>query len=261
MVIVLVVSIVLFVAIYNGTIDTQSFIRDNDIYIKSLKEKDYDFYVNVRYGDDADPNKLFYLRLRNSVIGFMFIILVFLSNLNFINFVVCIVLAYLLYKMQYVKLRNFYKKRLYQIDQLLPYYLKNLEILAQHYTIPIALQRSIDDAPEIFRSGLRKLVGRIDAGDSTIDPYMDFARTYPVRDSMRMMRLLYRLGIGEQERKYEQLLMFARTVSSLQNKTREQKYKARLDSMEKRTIIMLVVTGGGTMIILLLSMLMMFTSM
>ena len=39
---------------------------------------------------------------------------------------------------------------------------------------------------------------------------------------------------------------------------REVKYKNRLDTMEKKTMIMLVVTGGGTMVILLLSMLMLF---
>ena len=85
---------------------------------------------------------------------------------------------------------------------------------------------------------------------------MQFARTYSVRDSMRMMRLLYRLGLGSQENKHEQLLMFARTVSSLQNKAREQKYKARLETMENKTMKMLFVTGGGILLLLLMSMMM-----
>ena len=102
------------------------------------------------------------------------------------------------------------------------------------------------------------MIAKIDAGDASIQPYMDFAIQYPVRDSMRMMRLLYRLGLGAQENKYKQLLVFSKSVSSLQNKAREVKYKNRLDSMEKRTMAMLVVTGGGTMAILLLSMLMLF---
>ena len=52
---------------------------------------------------------------------------------------------------------------------------------------------------------------------------MEFARKYPVRDSMRMMRLLYRLSLGRQERKQEQLLAFSRTISNLQQKARETK--------------------------------------
>ena len=87
---------------------------------------------------------------------------------------------------------------------------------------------------------------------------MDFAKEYPVRDSMRMMRLLYRLGISSQERKQERLMMFSRTVSSLQNKARETKYKERLNHMESQTMVMLVVTGVGVMLVILISMMMMF---
>lgn len=137
---------------------------------------------------------------------------------------------------------------------MLPYYLKSLEILVQHYTVPVALSRSIETAPEVFRPGLRRLVARIEEGDSSIQPYIDFANEYPVRDSMRMMRLLYRLGLGSQQNKHEQVMMFSRTVSSLQNKAREQKYKERLEHMENQTLIMLVFTGGGAMALMFLSM-------
>jgi hypothetical protein len=51
--------------------------------------------------------------------------------------------------------------------------------------------------------------------------------------------------------------MFSKTVSSLQNKSREQKYKDRLERMEKKTMVMLMGTGGGVMLLLMLSMTMM----
>ena len=86
---------------------------------------------------------------------------------------------------------------------------------------------------------------------------MDFAKEYPVRDSMRMMRLLYRLGLGSQENKQEQLVMFAKNFSTLQNKAREQKYKERLEKMENMTMQMLMGTGGGILLLLLFSMLQM----
>jgi len=89
---------------------------------------------------------------------------------------------------------------------------------------------------------------------------MAFAIKYPVRDSMRMMRLLYRLGLGNQERKQDQLIVFSRTISNLQAKSRETKYKERLERMEKKTMVMLSTTGVGVMIILLLAILQMFTS-
>jgi len=140
---------------------------------------------------------------------------------------------------------------------MLPYYLKSLEILVQHYTVPVALSKSIEQAPEVFKSGLRSLVSKIESGDMTVEPYMDFAKEYPVRDSMRMMRLLYRLSLGSQENKQEQLMMFSRTVSNLQNKSREQKYAERLEAMERKTMVMLFATGGGIMMLMLLTMMQM----
>jgi len=88
---------------------------------------------------------------------------------------------------------------------------------------------------------------------------MDFAKKYPVRDSMRMMRLLYRLGLGRQERKQEQLLAFSKTISNLQQKARDTKYKERLEAMEKKTMSMLIATGLGVMALLLMALLMMFS--
>ncbi len=255
MVIVIVAAIILFVAIYNGTIDTSAFIKDNDIYLKLLKEKDYDFLLTVKFGEDVDANKLFYVRLRNALIAFAATVFVLMSRMSFINFIIALAVGFLVFKLPYMSVQSYYKRRLAQIDELLPYYLKGLEVLAQHYIIPVALQKSIADAPEIFKPGLKKLVGRIEAGDSSIDPYVEFALDYPVRDSMRMMRLLYRLGLGDQEKKQNQLIVFSRTISTLQAKSRETKYKERLDKMEKKTMVMLSTTGIGVMLILLLSLL------
>ena len=96
-------------------------------------------------------------------------------------------------------------------------------------------------------------IDSINAGDDSIEPYMAFARKYPVRDSMRMMRLLYRLSLGRQERKQEQILTFSRSISSLQQKARETRYKNRLEKMEGKTMSMLITTGVGLMVLLILA--------
>jgi len=255
--ILIIAVIIFFVLQYNAIIDGNKFIKDNEKYFKALKEDDYEFLVRAKYGEDVEPEILFRRRLRDALLIFIFLIFLFLTNISFINVVLALVIAYLVFKSQYNSLKKYYKARLTQIDMLLPYYLKSLEILIQHYTVPVALSKSIADAPDIFKPGLRELIAKIDAGNNTVDPYMEFAKQYPVRDSMRMMRLLYRLGLGSQENKQDQLMMFSRTISSLQNKAREQKYKARLDVMESKTMLMLGVTGGGVMVILLISMMMM----
>ena len=257
---VIILLIVLFVLAYNGAINTKELYRDNEQIIKLLKEKDYDFYAMAKYGSDVDVDTLFMKRIKTTGVVFVIVLALVIFNFSWINLIIGAVVIYFVYKNGYNTVKNYYKKHLIQIDQMLPYYLKSIEVLAQHYTIPVAISKSINTAPEVFKSGLRRMIERIDQGDSSIDPYMDFAKEFPVRDSMRMMRLLYRLSIGSQENKQEQLLVFSKSVSSLQNKAREKMYSNRLRKMENKTLVMLVVTGGGTMLVIVLAMMMMMFS-
>ena len=250
-------AILLFGLNYTGKISANRFVSDNEVYFRKLKESDWDFYVKAKYGDTANPDFLFNKRVKNGLLAIVVMLCFFISNLTYITVLFSVLAGYLVFKMDYSNIKKYYKRHLNEIDAMLPHYLKGLEILIQHYTVPVALGKSIEDAPPIFKEGLQEMIKQINDGDDSINPYMNFAKTYPVRDSMRMMRLLYRLGIGSQEKKQERLLMFSRTVSNLQNKARETKYKERLNHMEGQTMYMLVATGGGVMVLILVSMMFM----
>ena len=247
-------ALFLIVLNYTKVIDVKKCINDNVIYFRRFKESDYDFLVRAKYGEGVDPDYLFGKRIGNGFIVAIVVMCLMINNFSYVNFIVAIVVGILVFKMDYQNLKSYYKNNLHTIDSMLPHYLKGLEILIQHYTVPVAIAKSVDSAPEIFKKGLIQLVAEINAGNSSIEPYMEFARTYPVRDSMRMMRLLYRLSLGRQERKQEQLIVFSRTISNLQAKSRETKYKERLNHMEQQTMIMLVVTGVSVMGVVLISM-------
>ena len=185
----LIAIIVLYVFIVNNWIDKKSLFGKNSKIINLLKEKDYDFLLIAKYGDRVyDPDEVFMKRIKSGVIVSIAMIFLFLTEMSYLGVIFALVVGYLVYKSQYNSLKRWYKAHLNYIDSLLPYYLKSLEVLVHHYTVPVALAKSIDDAPEVFKPGLKKLIGKIEAGDSSIDPYMDFAKEYPVRDSMRMMR-------------------------------------------------------------------------
>ena len=259
---ILLIGLIVFgILFYTNKINSSKFVDDNKDIFNAFKESDYEFLLLAKYGDRVyDPQAVYMTRWRNAGIVLVLLLLVFLTKINFLYIVICLVISFMVFKYDYIKLRGYYKQHLNEVDSLLPYYLKGLEVLVQHYTVPVALARSIDDAPEVFKPGLKEMVAKIEAGDASIQPYVDFANQYPVRDSMRMMRLLYRLGLGEQEKKHQQLLAFSKSVSALQEKSRQQKYKARLDKMESMTMMMLVCTGGGGMLILLVSMFMMLAN-
>ena len=253
----LVTAILVFIFVYNKVFSGPKFIKELSPAFRRIIEDDYEFLLRLRYEDEEiDIEEKFESRIKYAVITFI-VFLVFsivFGKLAYIVIVLAIAASFFVFKYPYIKLKTMYKRYLHIIDMLLPYYLKGLEILVQHYTVPVALSRSIETAPNVFKKGLLKLVAKIDAGDSSIQPYIDFANEYPVRDSMRMMRLLYRLSLGSQENKQEQVMSFSRMVSTLQNKSRELKYQDRLDRMERKTLIMLFATGGGVMALLFMSM-------
>lgn len=240
-----------------GQINFNKLISDNEAIFKKLKESDWDFYVRAKYGVGVNPDILFNKRIKNGIIAMIVLAFALIGNMSALTVVIIIAGGYGMFKLSYIDIKGFYKKHINEIDAMLPHYLKSIEILIQHYTVPVALGKSLNDAPEIFKDGLRDLINAINSGDDSIAPYMEFAKMYPVRDSMRMMRLLYRLSIGRQDRKQEQLLAFSRSISNLQQKARETRYKNRLDKMEGMTMKMLVCTGIGVMILLILSVLQM----
>lgn len=258
---ILILGVILFLVLtVNGYIKPNKFVQDNQELFMKLKEDDYDFLVKAKYGEGLDPDVLFQKRVRNGLIVIVLLVFIMLSNLTAVKVVVAVVGGFAMFKLDYLNLQKYYKAHLLQIDSMLPYYLKGLEILIQHYTVPVAIGKSIPDAPEIFRDGLVDMINKINAGDSTVTPYMDFAQTYPVRDSMRMMRLLYRLSLGRQERKQEQLITFSKTISNLQQKARENRYKERLDKMEGKTMSMLISTGICVMVFLVIAVMQMMGS-
>ena len=62
--IIIVGAIILFILIYNNTIDKDKFIADNQKYLEKLKEDDYQFLVYAKYGEDVDVDQLFSKRVK-----------------------------------------------------------------------------------------------------------------------------------------------------------------------------------------------------
>lgn len=251
--------IIFFVSEYSGIVSTRRFVNDYQDLLTRFMESDYEFLLKARYGNEVDVNEMYNKRLQHAFIALAFSMFFLIADISYLTVILAIGIAVFVFKYQYLDLKTYRARHMQEIDSMLPYYLKSLEILIQHYTVPVAIGKSIETAPPIFKDGLQKLIDSINAGDSSVEPYMQFARDYPVRDSMRMMRLLYRLGLGKQERKQEQLMAFSRTISNLQQKARETKYKTRLEKIEGKTMQMLVATGVGVMILLVVAILMTFS--
>ena len=113
---IVIVAVIIFVILFiNGSVDTNQFFKDNEAYVKLLKENDYDFLVMAKYGDDVDVNRLFNKRIKNAVIIFGLLMIFFITNLSFLNILICLLAAGYVFKSQYINLRSYYKKHLHDI--------------------------------------------------------------------------------------------------------------------------------------------------
>ena len=162
---ILIVGVIfLYVMNYTGRISANRFIADNEVYFRKLKEDDWDFFVRAKYGDGVNGDILFNKRIRNGLITIVVLIFCFISKLNYVTILFCFIGGFLVFKLDYFNIKKYYKAHLHEINSMLPHYLKSLEILIQHYTIPVAIGKSINDAPVIFREGLQDLINEINAG-------------------------------------------------------------------------------------------------
>ena len=157
--IVLVGIILLFLFNYIGAFNFNTFITDNKALFSKLKEDDYDFLLISKYGDQVDLNVKYQSRVKSAIIAFIIGLIVAITSLSDINFAIKLVgvflVTYFIFKNDYNSVKAYYKKHLHDINLKLPYYLKSLEILIQHYTVPVAITRSLEQAPEMFKPGLR----------------------------------------------------------------------------------------------------------
>ena len=71
--IILIGAIIIYILIYNNTIDKDKFFADNEKYFEVIREEDYTFLVYARYGEDADADQLYSKRIIFALIMFFIV--------------------------------------------------------------------------------------------------------------------------------------------------------------------------------------------
>lgn len=160
-----------------------------------LQEKDFSFLVNSL--GKKSVAKSIRERLIYAIAAFILSISYFSTELTYQNILISILCACGVYKLTYVALKSKYKKELKVAQKLFPYYLNSLCILVQNNPIPLAVSKSIQDAPELFKNDLTILALDIHEGKKKgVKPYQDFADKYKqIPDLSRISRTLYNISI------------------------------------------------------------------
>ena len=77
--------ILVIITIVNNKIDRKKFIQEVTPYFGFLKEKDYEYLLKLKYGDEIDSVKMYNKRLKNAGIAFLVaFVVIFLANFGYI---------------------------------------------------------------------------------------------------------------------------------------------------------------------------------
>ncbi|MEG0238556.1 hypothetical protein [Anaerorhabdus sp.] len=211
--------------IYMWIFDDYHINENMKIYSSFFIEKDYEFLLgHLGYIDNKHE---FHKRVKQSIVVFFLIVLIFFEQLDYRYLLLSFISAILFYKLQYVLLKKKYERKLMEADQQFPFYLNHLCILIQNNTVPVALNKSIQNAPELFRNDISIWVQDIHEGKKKgLIPYLEFNDKFrQVSGLNRIVKTLYNISIASTSKE--------KMILSLMKITNEKVLNARKDEFNK----------------------------
>ncbi len=210
---------------YLNMYDYEKLSKEFELVKNRIIENNYEFYVSKV--NDKGLNKNLKDRIVYSL--FILILVLMISDTNIILSLICFVLSY---KANYYFMKNKYFKLVKKTNAMFPYYLNNLAILVHQNAVLIALNKSIELAPHIFKDDLKELVKQAHNESTSIDPYLKFAKKFEnIDDITRVMRTLYNLGFKASNRDIMITSLSKITNEKLANQIKID-YKKELDKQQ-----------------------------
>ena len=66
---IIIIAVIVFgIMTITGQLSITQLISDNQAIFLKLKEKDWDFFVRAKYGNNMNPDVLFFKRIRNGIV-------------------------------------------------------------------------------------------------------------------------------------------------------------------------------------------------
>ena len=96
--IILIAIIVFGIMTVTGQISINQLISDNQMLFMKMKEKDWDFYVRARYGNNANSDILYNKRIKNALIAMVLLLFILIKDLNSVKVLLIFVAGYFIFK-------------------------------------------------------------------------------------------------------------------------------------------------------------------
>ncbi|MCR5546494.1 MAG: hypothetical protein K6F30_08480 [Lachnospiraceae bacterium] len=98
----------------------------------------------------------------------------------------------------YQKLDHKFLKKAVQkeMEKVFPKWLMTVSLLLQSENVQVAIYRSYDEAPEILKPALKKLMEELKEQPDSMEPYMNFLKDYTLPEVHSAMKMLYSISEG-----------------------------------------------------------------
>lgn len=98
----------------------------------------------------------------------------------------------------YKRLDRYFMKKYVtrEIEKVFPKWLMTVSLLLQSENVQMALYKSYDEAPEILKPALKKLLEELKAQPDSMEPYMKFLKQYTLPEVHSSMKMLYSISEG-----------------------------------------------------------------
>ena len=108
---IIIIAIIVFgIMTITGQISINQLISDNQMLFMKLKEKDWDFLVRAKYGNNVNPDILFNKRIKNGLITMALGFAIMIKSLNSVKILIIVVAGYYVFKTGYNDMKKYYQK-------------------------------------------------------------------------------------------------------------------------------------------------------
>ncbi len=118
-----------------------------------------------------------------------------------------------------------------ELEKCFPEWLMELSLLLQSENVQVAIFRSYDDAPDLLKPELEKLIGRLKANPADRDAYTDFLSGYTLPEVKSSMKMLYSISEGSGGDARNQIEDIIRRNQKLLDKAEKMKDEDALSGM------------------------------
>ena len=215
--------------------DSDSLVNEYYQVMNLIIEDDLEYYGNKV--KNKNLKQLFNERIMFTSLS-MFILLCFRTNI-----ILIFVLGIIIYYGYYYLLKNSYYVIVKKTNDKFPYYLNNLAILIQQNAVPVAINKSIEHAPNVFKDELKVLVNEIHNDACSIQPYLTFAKKFEnIEDINRIMRTIYNLALKSSNRDV-MITSLSKITNEKLNTQIKLEFKNKLDSLQTTNYLLFLWLG------------------